>query len=62
MYFLTCNCQVRKALLKTYVISHKSKVDIDKLLLSLGHMRGLLSVQVGVDEEEILKMTIWYVF
>ena len=47
------------ALDKAYVISNSSIEDINKLLQSLGVVRGLLPVQVGEDEEELLKTSIW---
>ena len=51
--------QLMLALEKAYVISGASREDINKLLQSLGLVRSLLSVQVGPDEEELLKNSIW---
>ena len=51
--------QLIRSLEKGYVISAANKDDINKLLKSLGTVRSLLSVQVGTDEEEILKNSIW---
>jgi ryanodine receptor 2 len=45
---------------KAYVISVNSIEDIKNLYKSLGLVRSLLMVQVGPDEEELLKQSIWY--
>lgn len=36
-----------------------NKEDINLLLKALGNVRALLKVQVGADEEEILKASTW---
>ena len=41
------------------MIKDASKEDIVKLLNCLGVVRSLLCVQVGSDEEELLKTNIW---
>ena len=51
--------ELAAALDKAYVISSASKSDISQLLGCLGIVRGLLSVQVGQMEEELLKRNIW---
>ena len=57
-----CLCdQLVRSLDKAYAIGHASKEDIHKLLKGLGLVRSLLLVQVGPDEEEILKTSIWSV-
>jgi len=48
-----------RALEKAYVISVHSIEDIKNLYKSLGLVRSLLMVQVGPDEEELLKQSIW---
>lgn len=51
--------QLIRSLEKAYVISERSREDINSLLRSLGLVRSLLMVQVDPDEEEILKANIW---
>ena len=51
--------QVMRSLEAAYVIKSASKDDIVKLLDCLGVVRSLLAVQVGSDEEELLKTNIW---
>jgi hypothetical protein len=41
------------------VISAANKSDIKHLLDALGVVRSLLKVQVGADEENLLKTAIW---
>jgi len=41
------------------VISAQSAEDIKELQYNLGIVRSLLSVQVGTDEEDVLKDSIW---
>ena len=53
--------QLIRALDKAYVISIHSVEDIKNLYKSLGVVRSLLMVQVGPDEEELLKASIWFV-
>jgi len=53
--------QLIRALDKAYVISVNSVEDIKNLYRSLGLVRSLLMVQVGPDEEELLKQSIWSV-
>jgi len=52
--------QLIRALEKAYVISVNSIEDIKNLYKSLGLVRSLLMVQVGPDEEDLLKQSIWY--
>ncbi|XP_064602338.1 ryanodine receptor 2-like [Liolophura sinensis] len=47
--------ELLRAMDKAYVISSASKEDINHLLKALGHIRSLLSVQAGPDEEEMMK-------
>ena len=47
------------SLRNTYVISSKSKADVVELLLHLGKVRALLPVQMGPDEEEIMRQSLW---
>ena len=51
--------QLIRAMDQAYVISQASKDDISKLLRALGNVRALLGVQVSLEEEEILKASIW---
>ncbi|CAH1792824.1 unnamed protein product, partial [Owenia fusiformis] len=51
--------EVCRALEKTYVISSASTEDINNLLRALGITRALLNVQVGGEEEELLKTSLW---
>jgi len=53
--------QLIRAMEKSYVISVNSVEDIKNLYKSLGLVRSLLMVQVGPDEEELLKTSIWSV-
>ena len=53
--------QLRRALDKGYVIGGQSADDVKDLQANLGIVRSLLSVQVGQDEEDILKGSIWLV-
>ena len=53
--------QLIRAIEKSYVISINSVEDIKNLYKSLGLVRSLLMVQVGPDEEELLKASIWSV-
>jgi len=53
--------QLIRAMEKSYVISVNSIEDIKNLYRSLGLVRSLLMVQVGPDEEELLKQSIWSV-
>ena len=52
--------QLIRAMDKAYVISVNSVEDIKNLYRSLGLVRSLLMVQVGPDEEDLLKQSIWY--
>uniref|UniRef100_X1Z8I7 Ryanodine receptor n=1 Tax=Capitella teleta TaxID=283909 RepID=X1Z8I7_CAPTE len=54
-----CVGEVIRSTDKAYAICNASKGDISKLIHGLGLVRSLLLVQVGPDEEEILKRTIW---
>ncbi|BFZ07812.1 hypothetical protein BsWGS_10847 [Bradybaena similaris] len=47
--------ELMSALDKSYVISNKSREDINLLLKSLGIIRSLLQVQAGPEEEELMK-------
>jgi len=59
MMTLKCPSQLIRAMDKAYVISVHSVEDIKNLYKSLGLVRSLLMVQVGPDEEELLKTSIW---
>ncbi|XP_033127881.1 ryanodine receptor 2-like [Anneissia japonica] len=48
-----------RALYKTYVVSSDQKEDIINLLTSLGHIRSLLTIQMGQMEEEALIKHLW---
>ncbi len=50
-----------ESLEKSYVISTSNQEDIYNLQRALGIVRALLPVQVGPEEEEILKASIWWV-
>ena len=49
-----------RSLENAYVISTANKCDIKLLLDALGVVRSLLKVQVGSDEENLLKTAIWW--
>ncbi|KAF6780008.1 hypothetical protein AHF37_01425 [Paragonimus kellicotti] len=51
--------EVRDALGKTYVISSSSVEEVASLLRSLGRVRCLLGVQLGSNEEMLLKNCLW---
>ncbi|CAH8503543.1 unnamed protein product [Dicrocoelium dendriticum] len=51
--------EVRDALSKTYVISSSSQEEVSRLLRSLGRVRCLLGVQLGSNEEMLLKNCLW---
>ncbi|KAF7261042.1 hypothetical protein EG68_01789 [Paragonimus skrjabini miyazakii] len=51
--------EVRDALGKTYVISSSSVDEVASLLRSLGRVRCLLGVQLGSNEEMLLKNCLW---
>lgn len=53
--------ELTDALHRAYVISAASKSDIVALLQCLSSVRGLLSVQVDSNEEQLLKTNIWSV-
>lgn len=53
--------QLRQGLTRTYAIGNRSKEDVSRLLRSLGRIRCLLGVQVGANEEILLKNCLWYV-
>uniref|UniRef100_A0A4D5R9V0 Ryanodine receptor 44F n=1 Tax=Scolopendra viridis TaxID=118503 RepID=A0A4D5R9V0_SCOVI len=48
-----------RSLRRAYVISNKSRGDIAKLLQHLGIVRALLPVQMGPEEEELLRVSLW---
>ncbi|XP_071962240.1 ryanodine receptor 2-like isoform X3 [Antedon mediterranea] len=48
-----------KALYKTYVVSSDQRDGIVSLLTSLGHIRSLLTIQMGQVEEEALIKHLW---
>ncbi|VDQ13183.1 unnamed protein product [Trichobilharzia regenti] len=50
---------MRDALAKTYVISGSSQDEVSRLLRSLGRVRCLLGVQLGSNEEVLLKNCLW---
>ncbi|TGZ67043.1 hypothetical protein CRM22_004998 [Opisthorchis felineus] len=51
--------ELRDALAKTYVISSLSQDEVSRLLRSLGRVRCLLGVQLGSNEEMLLKNCLW---
>uniref|UniRef100_A0AA85JZA6 Ryanodine receptor n=1 Tax=Trichobilharzia regenti TaxID=157069 RepID=A0AA85JZA6_TRIRE len=51
--------ELRDALAKTYVISGSSQDEVSRLLRSLGRVRCLLGVQLGSNEEVLLKNCLW---
>ncbi|CAL8106014.1 unnamed protein product [Calicophoron daubneyi] len=51
--------ELRDALHKTYVISCASEDEVGRLLRSLGRVRCLLGVQLGSNEEMLLKNCLW---
>uniref|UniRef100_A0A5K3EZT7 EF-hand domain-containing protein n=2 Tax=Mesocestoides corti TaxID=53468 RepID=A0A5K3EZT7_MESCO len=51
--------ELRQGLTRTYTIGHRSKEDVSRLLRSLGRIRCLLGVQVGANEEILLKNCLW---
>ncbi|TNN17701.1 Ryanodine receptor isoform 2 [Schistosoma japonicum] len=51
--------ELRNALEKTYVISVSSQDEVSRLLRSLGRVRSLLGVQLGSNEEILLKNCLW---
>lgn len=51
--------ELMNALENTYVISNKSKNDVVVLLGHLGKIRALLPVQMGPEEEEIMRDSLW---
>eukprot|EP00108_Taenia_solium_P001407 TsM_000688100 transcript=TsM_000688100 gene=TsM_000688100 len=51
--------QLRQGLTRTYAIGNRSKEDVSRLLRSLGRIRCLLGVQVGANEEILLKNCLW---
>ncbi|KAG9509881.1 Ryanodine receptor, partial [Fragariocoptes setiger] len=64
MFHLLLRCyngvgELIEALNNTYVIGEKSKDDVVELLQVLGKVRALLAVQMGPDEEEIMRDCLW---
>ncbi|VDO07677.1 unnamed protein product [Rodentolepis nana] len=51
--------ELRQGLTRTYAIGNRSKEDVSRLLRSLGRIRCLLGVQVGANEEVLLKNCLW---
>uniref|UniRef100_A0AAN0LPN8 Ryanodine receptor n=1 Tax=Polyphagotarsonemus latus TaxID=1204166 RepID=A0AAN0LPN8_9ACAR len=51
--------EVIDSLEKTYIISSKSKEDVEALLKHLDIIRSLLPVQMSFEEEEIMRETLW---
>ncbi|CAI2723066.1 unnamed protein product [Schistosoma spindalis] len=51
--------ELKNALEKTYVISGSSQDEVSRLLRSLGRVRSLLGVQLGSNEEILLKNCLW---
>uniref|UniRef100_T1J5U5 B30.2/SPRY domain-containing protein n=1 Tax=Strigamia maritima TaxID=126957 RepID=T1J5U5_STRMM len=51
--------EIMQALQSSYSIAKKSKGDISKLLKYLGVIRRLLPVQMGPEEEELLRFSLW---
>nr|VZI27969.1 unnamed protein product [Spirometra erinaceieuropaei] len=51
--------ELREGLQRTYTIGYASKGDVTRLLRSLGRIRSLLGVQVGSNEETLLKNCLW---
>ena len=47
------------ALNNTYVISNLSKTDVEDLLQHLNTVRALLPVQMGPEEEEVMRYSLW---
>ena len=47
------------AMKKAYVISTANVTDVTNLFASLVRIRTLLSVQMGPDEEEVLRVSLW---
>jgi len=50
----SCVDEVSKAVEKTYCIAEHSKEDTINLLSALGHIRSLLQVQMGAQEEAMI--------
>lgn len=48
-----------EALSNTYVISNKSEADVEDLLSHLNRVRALLPVQMGPEEEEVMRSSLW---
>lgn len=51
--------ELMNALEQTYVISHTSEEDVIGLLQHLATIRALLPVQMSLEEEEIVRETLW---
>lgn len=64
MFYLLLRCYngvgtIMEALSNTYVMSDKSKNDVEDLLQNLNTVRALLPVQMGPEEEEVMRQTLW---
>ncbi|XP_076313816.1 ryanodine receptor-like isoform X3 [Tachypleus tridentatus] len=51
--------QLMNALENTYIIGSSSQQDVGELLEHLGKVRSLLPVQMGPEEEEIMRDSLW---
>lgn len=49
-----------RALDQAYVINSKTEHDVVEILCHLGRVRALLPVQMGPEEEEIMRDSLWY--
>ena len=64
MFYLLLRCynavgHLMEALNNTYVISDKSTPDVEELLLHLNTVRALLPVQMGPEEENMMRRALW---
>lgn len=51
--------EMLNAMKKAYVISTANVTDVTNMFTSLVRIRTLLSVQMGPDEEEVLRYSLW---
>ena len=64
MFYLLLRCYngvgtLMEALSNTYVMSDQSKADVEDLLRHLNVVRALLPVQMGPEEEEVMRQSLW---
>ncbi|KAH9493479.1 Ryanodine receptor 2 [Dermatophagoides farinae] len=64
MFYLLLRCYngigtLMEALSNTYVMSDQSKSDVEDLLQHLNIVRALLPVQMGPEEEEVMRQALW---